>query len=124
MVQALAEKDLHVCQDVILLQTYFQFLQLSLHGTELQLCQMQRICLAATLVQGCHNEAKAFFGAVFKSKPQRYLSSALLQRWPCYLGVGGSSHGGETFECVSSRHFTANIFPISTPLPCRCNEYV
>ena len=44
----------------ILLQTYFQFRQLPCSAAR-QLCQMQRICLAATLVQGCHNEAKAFF---------------------------------------------------------------
>ena len=104
----------------ILLQTYFQFRQLPCSAAARQLCQMQRICLAATLVQGCHNEAKAFFGAVFKLKPQHHLSSELLQCWPCYLGVGGSSPGAETFACLSVHlfvHFTANIFPIlTTPL--------
>ena len=84
----------------ILLQTYFQFRQLPRSAAR-QLCQMQRICLAATSVQGCHNEAKAFFGAAFKLKPQQHLRSALLQRWPCYLGVGGSSPGAETFATRS-----------------------
>ena len=101
----------------ILLQTYFQFRQLPCSAAR-QLCQMQRICLAATLVQGCHNEAKAFFGAVFTLKPQHHLCSALLQRWPCYLGVGGSSPNADTFACMSvhlSVHFTAKIFPSRVP---------
>ena len=82
-----------------------------------QLCQMQRICLAATLVQGCHNEAKAFFGAIFKLYPQQRLRRALLEHWPSYLEVGGSSPDAETFACLSVHlfvHFTTNILPILT----------
>ena len=94
----------------ILLQTYFQFRQLPCSAAR-QLCQMQPICLAATLVQGCHNEAKALFWQFFfKLKPQQYLRGTLLERWSCYLEVGGSSPGAETFACVSRCHCTANIF--------------